>query len=262
MKIISVSAVKGGVGKTTITFNFGEWLSRQGYKVLLIDTDHQCSLSQTYNLFTNENTIYNAFMNEEVEIHKIHDNLSIIPASPMLDELEVELSSKHNKDLLLMMWLQDNVDRIKEFDFILIDCHPDFQTVTKNAIAVSHYILSPIEPSQYGYMSKSLLIERLQNFKDEVIDARTRETYITAIPYFVGNRIRHNTKSSREFSEKISQDKGTIAMIPEKELFNRSTLDGVPLVEMEKDKDVFNSNKVFYEKLNFAFNEITNKINA
>ncbi|WP_254556571.1 ParA family protein, partial [Salmonella enterica] len=86
-----------------------------------------------------------------VEIHKIHDNLSIIPASPMLDELEVELSSKHNKDLLLMMWLQDNVDRIKEFDFILIDCHPDFQTVTKNAIAVSHYILSPIEPSQYGY---------------------------------------------------------------------------------------------------------------
>ena len=48
-------------------------------------------------------------MNEEVEIHKIHDNLSIIPASPMLDELEVELSSKHNKDLLLMMWLQDNV---------------------------------------------------------------------------------------------------------------------------------------------------------
>lgn len=98
--------------------------------------------------------------------------------------------------------------------------------------------------------------------KDEVIDARTRETYITAIPYFVGNRIRHNTKSSREFSEKISQDKGTIAMIPEKELFNRSTLDGVPLVEMEKDKDVFNSNKVFYEKLNFAFNEITNKIKA
>lgn len=30
--------------------------------------------------------------------------------------------------------------------------------------------------------------------------------------YFVGNRIRHNTKSSREFSEKISQDKGTIAI--------------------------------------------------
>ena len=51
-------------------------------------------------------------------------------------------------------------------------------------------------------------------------------------------------------------------MIPEKELFNRSTLDGVPLAEMEKDKDVFNSNKAFYEKLNYAFNEITDKIKA
>ena len=41
-----------GVGKTTLTFNYGEWLSRQGKNVLLIDCDHQCSLSQTYNLFT------------------------------------------------------------------------------------------------------------------------------------------------------------------------------------------------------------------
>lgn len=260
MRIISISAVKGGVGKTTITFNYGEWLSRQGFNVLLIDTDHQCSLSQTYNLFTNENTIYNAFMNEEVTIHQVHENLSIIPASPMLDELEVELSKKHNKDLLLMMWLEDNVDRIKDFDFILIDCHPDFQTVTKNAIAVSHYIISPIEPSQYGYMSKSLLLERLDNFRAEVIDARTRESYISALPYFVGNRMRHNTKSSREFSDKISQDDGTIAMIPEKELFNRSTLDGIPLVQMEEDKDIASSNKAFYEKLNGAFNKITDKI--
>ncbi|WP_251423521.1 MULTISPECIES: ParA family protein [Lactococcus] len=260
MRIISISAVKGGVGKTTITFNYGEWLSSQGYNVLLIDTDHQCSLSQTYNLFTNEETIYNAFVNKDVNIHQIHQNLSIIPASPMLDELEVELSKKHNKDLLLMMWLEDNVDRIKDFDFILIDCHPDFQTVTRNAIAVSHYIISPIEPSQYGYMSKSLLLERLENFRDEVIDARTRETYISALPYFIGNRIRHNTKSSREFSDKISQDKGTIAMIPEKELFNRSTLDGIPLVQMEKDKDVAKTNKAFFEKLNSAFEQITEKV--
>lgn len=27
MKIITFSAIKGGVGKTTLTFNYGEWLS-------------------------------------------------------------------------------------------------------------------------------------------------------------------------------------------------------------------------------------------
>lgn len=131
MKIISVSAVKGGVGKTTITFNYGEWLSRQGYKVLIIDTDHQCSLSQTYNLFTNENTIYNAFMNEEVEIHKIHDNLSIIPASPMLDELEVELSSKHNKDLLLMMGFKIMLIELKNLILYLLIAIQIFKPLQK-----------------------------------------------------------------------------------------------------------------------------------
>ena len=36
MKIIIFSAIKGGVGKTILTFNYGEWLSSNGYNVLLI----------------------------------------------------------------------------------------------------------------------------------------------------------------------------------------------------------------------------------
>ena len=260
MRIISFAAIKGGVGKTTLTFNYGEWLSRQGKNVLLIDCDHQCSLSQTYNLFTTENTVYNIFEGGEVEIHNIHSNLDIIPSSPMLDELETELSTKHNKDLLLMMWFQDNIDTIRKYDFVLIDCHPDFLTVTKNAIAISHYILSPIEPSQYGFTSKSLLLERLANFKDEVIDVRSRESYITAQTLFIGNRIRHNTKSSKEFSQKISEDKNVIALIPEKELFNRSTLDGTPIVEMQEDKEINVKNKTFFNALDSTFRNITNTI--
>lgn len=260
MKVISFAAIKGGVGKTTLTFNYGEWLAYHKHKVLLIDSDHQCSLSQTYNLFTNEDTIYNAFTGGEVDIKPVRDNLDIIPASPQLDELEIELSTKHNKDLLLMMWLQDNIERIKDYDFILIDCHPDFLTVTKNAIAVSHYILSPIEPSQYGYISKDLLIERLKHFKNEVIDVKTRESYISSIPYFIGNRIRHNTKSSKEFSDKIANDEKVIALIPEKELFNRSTLDGVPLVAMEQDTEIESRHREFFRSVNDSLQTITNAI--
>ena len=35
MKIITFAAIKGGVGKTTLTFNYGEWLARKGHNVLL-----------------------------------------------------------------------------------------------------------------------------------------------------------------------------------------------------------------------------------
>ena len=70
MKIITFSAIKGGVGKTTLTFNYGEWLSCKGYNVLLIDSDHQCSLTQTYDIYKDHGTLANIFTkdSEKVEI--------------------------------------------------------------------------------------------------------------------------------------------------------------------------------------------------
>ncbi|NES05548.1 MAG: AAA family ATPase [Okeania sp. SIO2F4] len=44
-KVISIFNNKGGVGKTTITWNLGDALARQGKKVLLIDFDPQSNLS-------------------------------------------------------------------------------------------------------------------------------------------------------------------------------------------------------------------------
>ena len=44
-KRISVFNHKGGVGKTTLTFNLASTLAEQGKRVLLVDTDPQCNLT-------------------------------------------------------------------------------------------------------------------------------------------------------------------------------------------------------------------------
>jgi chromosome partitioning protein len=44
-KFISIFNNKGGVGKTTLTWNLADELGRKGKRVLLIDLDPQCNLS-------------------------------------------------------------------------------------------------------------------------------------------------------------------------------------------------------------------------
>ena len=45
-QVISIINFKGGVGKSTITFNLGAELAQKGYAVLLIDFDGQGNLSK------------------------------------------------------------------------------------------------------------------------------------------------------------------------------------------------------------------------
>lgn len=263
MKITSFAKIKGGVGATTIAYNYGEWLADKGNKVLFIDFDHQCNLTQTYNVFENDGTVANIFNGKgEVNILPVKENIDLIAGYIRLDKLEKELETKSYKNMLLYMWLEDNYDSkgLEKYDYIIIDCHPDFSTATRNAIIVSHAVLSPVIPSEHGYQAKFNLQERLEEFKAEAFDFKTRESYVTAKLFFLGNMIKHNTKSSKELVVSLKDDDNVLAMIPQKELFNRSTLDKKSLSDMMKDKELYSRNKAFFKDIDFTFNKITDTI--
>lgn len=264
MKILTFSAIKGGVGKTTLTYNFGEWLKYQNKKILYIDLDHQCNLTQTFDLFTNENTVENIFLStDEVKIVKLDSNSSIIPGYMRLDEVEKKIVTKSNKDMLLYMWLEDNYNKLNldYYDYILIDTHPDFSTITKNAIVVSHLIFSPITPSEHGFSSRDNLLQRFNEFKNEMIDFKTRESYVTARLYFIANMVKHNTKSSQEFKKILNKIDDVIAVFPHKELFNNSTLEKRSISKMLCDKTFYNKHKKFIDNYNNTNLLLLNYIN-
>lgn len=181
MKIITFTAIKGGVGKTTLTLNYGDWLAKHGKKVLLIDLDHQCNLTTVFEKTRRNNTIAEAFKEDDnaqkVKIDSVGPNLDLIAGFIDLDVLGSYLENNSNKEMMLFMWFKNNSDSLNltDYDYILIDTHPDFSTITKNAIAISNYLLSPITPSEHGYNAKFDLETRLEKFRKSLFDYRTVE---------------------------------------------------------------------------------------
>ena len=158
------------------------------------------------------------------------------------------------------MWLDDYYEEynIDKYDYIIIDTHPDFSTSTRNAIVVSHKVISPNKPSGFSKDSNSNIDYRVNKLKKDLIDYKTRESFVTAKLFYVGNMVKHNTKSSIEFKEVIENSENYITYFPEKELITKSILEKKPIVEFKKDQKIYNKEKKFFDKFIESCEKIRN----
>ena len=183
-KRVSVVNFKGGVGKTTLAFHLGTGLVRYytGTRVLLIDIDHQSSLSilclgterwkQAVNKGHTIDAVFRPFVDHEYQspskeivvkspMKKLsswqsrhYRNMDIVPAGLHLDDTEIELTATHHgnairsewaKRTLVCRWIEETgVDDL--YDYILFDCPPATKIVSQNAIAASHGYIIPVVP--------------------------------------------------------------------------------------------------------------------
>lgn len=270
MKILSVVGIKGGIGKSTFVKNIISrlktrlLLNNSSKKILVIDLDHQCNLTQSYGIYESEGTVVNIFKrNDEVSIIHVDDKVDIIPGAMNLDIIESELETKTFKDMLMYMWLEKNYDKIDgdQYEYVIIDCRPDFSIATRNAIAISHMLVSPIIPSQYSLDARDNLETRLRLYSEENVDFRTGESNIDADLYFVGNMIKHNTATSKSLLSELENDDRVLGWIPHKELFNRATMisdeNGVqPSVYDLIETGAYDVKQEFVEHLNEVFDNV------
>ncbi len=188
MKTISIINYKGGVGKTTLSTNIASGLVQKGYSVLAIDLDPQTNFTFSYikvdkwaKKYKDNMTIKTWFdsiiEDKTFDIYKTFNDL-IITTDTGLDiisshlglidvdmELAVGLSGSTPKQhkinfLKTYSYIRKALSRLnKKYDYVIFDCPPNFNIVTKNAIIASDYYLVP---AKMDFLS-TLGIHHLQN---------------------------------------------------------------------------------------------------
>src|SRR5881392_1236949 len=103
---IAVLSLKGGTGKTTTVRTLADVLRRVGLDVLAVDLDPQGNLSDYFDVPRDATpTVADVLAGDAKLRAAVHDG--IVPASPILAEVERTLSGRMGRELVLRKALKD-----------------------------------------------------------------------------------------------------------------------------------------------------------
>jgi len=173
-KRISIFNHKGGVGKTTLTFNLASALAAQGKKVLLVDTDPQCNLTSQIiedsvvdDLLDKSDTqagktVWSSvrpIVDAEGDIKPIdayeteNENLFLLPGDIRLSEFEADLTelwgqcvlrkTKGYRGVTAISRLVNSVAKKIDADYVFYDSGPNIGALNKVILLDCDYFIVP-----------------------------------------------------------------------------------------------------------------------
>lgn len=164
--IIAISNQKGGVNKTTLTFNLGYLLAEQGKRTLVIDADPQGSLTTIFNADNSEKNIYSVLLEQEPlqnTIMEIEENLHLLPGGIELSNFEVNVATKPGRENCF----KDMLREIKEqYDYILIDSPPSLGLLLINILNATDRVIIPTQTDYLSYKGLDLLLHTIARVKE------------------------------------------------------------------------------------------------
>ncbi|HBC90676.1 MAG TPA: hypothetical protein DCZ00_04435 [Lactococcus sp.] len=267
--VLTAALPAGGTGKTPFIKVYGEWKARQGYKVALIDLDHQCSLTELYDIYETENTSLNLFKGGEVNFISVEENIWLLPAHPNLQYEPARLRAEGTQNVYFLLedWMYEHEDLIKSFDYLLIDTHPDTDTLTKNALAISTAQIGVVMPTEKSTNAIPKAEQALIDLKTDTYDKRHQEERVTCELVLMGTNIekvgKYYTRLSKQLIALISEDERFVGYIPHKELFAQAFSDEKQSIWTQLEKEAIlkvETNQTFKQQLEEVMTEIDKKI--
>jgi chromosome partitioning protein len=200
MSILLFVNLKGGVAKTTNAVAVAECLAESGYRVLLIDADHQCMSGE---LLLGESRLLNCerrkitlhdmlaaildddFTPEQIPGYVVENasdidgglpTLSVMPCSIRIDDFQTNMAKarrgyQSTDEFLacfrrrrekLRKWLKSN------YDFTIVDCPPSIALQVKVFLGVGDTFIVPSIPDRLSVRGSMWLLDRIRRSRVKI----------------------------------------------------------------------------------------------
>lgn len=167
---IAVQNFKGGVGKSTVTKHFADYLALHGYRVLVIDCDPQASTTTMFDIQPESLIDDGQTLGEYLSPRSTFDDfrlavrdtawptIKIIPSSLGLQDAEWDLTATLREG---GQAVREGLQRlrigianvVKDYDVILLDPPPAMGFLGLNVMAAATGLLVPVPARQLDYLS-------------------------------------------------------------------------------------------------------------
>lgn len=214
MHVLSVSSLKGGVGKTTISLGLASAAYARGLRTLVVDLDTQCDASTGLGAIGDyETTVLDVIKNpQHAVVHRAilastwnrtqPSKIDVLVGEPLAAAFDTP-----NPSLRDIWTLEEGLSRVQDdYDLVIIDTPPSLNGLTRAAWAASDRVLIVSEPGIFAVSS----IKRAISAVDEIHD---RLNHRLALAGVVLNRVNTNFVE-HEFRQSELKDIAGDALLP------------------------------------------------
>lgn len=226
--VISISNGKGGVAKTTTSIALGTSLAEMGYRVLLIDLDHNANLTLGFGEVPNQPVTFSRDLFTDSRAQPIkciksgYKNLELIPSNGNMVSLEQRTLSIHNSTMVLRLAIKSSLPA--SYDFVIIDCPASLGYLTISALTASDLLIIPTQAeffSAYALQTMFNLIRDVRHQKNPDLKYRV---LVTLLDLRLGDHINILNQLRKYLGDSLYK-----TMISVDTNFRKSHTNGIPI---------------------------------
>ncbi len=174
MKVISVSSLKGGVGKTTVALGLASAAFSRGLRTLVVDLDPQSDIStgldvdphdkaNIADVLTDPKRVREAIVESGWNRHH-SGKIELLLGSPSATNFDGPHPSVRD------IWLVEQALAIieAEYDLVIIDCPPSLNALTRTAWAASDRAIVVTEPSLFAVAAADRALRAIDEVRSGV----------------------------------------------------------------------------------------------